>query len=82
MTIEADPSRRAAVLSGSTQVLAGALGPFAASFVVADNDVRGAVFLGTASLFAGLALIAVLHSTSTSGTKSLADRSRDSRDAS
>jgi hypothetical protein len=81
MTIEADPSRRAAVLSGSTQVLAGALGPFAASFVVADDDVHGAIFLGTASLFAGLALIAVLHLTSTNGTNSLSDRSRDSREA-
>ncbi len=65
MTIEADPSRRAAVLSGSAQVLAGALGPFAASFVVADDDVRGSVFIGSASLFAGLALIAMLHFTST-----------------
>ena len=61
MTIEADPSRRAAVLSGSTQVLASALGPFAASFVVADNDVHGAIFLGVGSLFAGLALVAMLH---------------------
>ncbi|MEJ1967817.1 MAG: hypothetical protein WDN03_04145 [Rhizomicrobium sp.] len=64
MTIEADPSRRAAVLSGSTQVLAGALGPFAASFVVADDDVHGAVALGTVSLFIGLALVAGLHFTS------------------
>jgi hypothetical protein len=65
MTIEADPSRRAAVLSGSAQVLAGALGPFAASRVVADDDVHGAIFMGTVSLFAGLALIASLHFTST-----------------
>ncbi len=63
MTIEVDPSRRAAVLGGSTQVLAGALGPFAASFVVADDDVHGAIVLGTVSLFAGLALIAGLHFT-------------------
>jgi hypothetical protein len=65
MTIEADPSRRAAVLSGSAQVLAGALGPFAASRVVADDDVHGAIFMGTVSLFVGLALIASLHFTST-----------------
>ena len=63
MTIEVDPSRRTAVLGGSTQVLAGALGPFAASFVVADDDVHGAILLGTVSLFAGLALIAGLHFT-------------------
>jgi hypothetical protein len=61
MTIESDPSRRAAVLSGSTQVLAGALGPFAASRVVADNDVHGAITLGGISLVVGLALIAALH---------------------
>jgi hypothetical protein len=64
MTIEADPSRRAAVLSGSTQVLAGALGPAATVLVVAENDVHGAVLLGTVSLAIGLALIAALHVTS------------------
>ena len=64
MTIEADPSRRAAVQSGGTQVLAGALGPFATSFVVGDNDVHGAIYLGSAGLVAGLAMIAVLHFTS------------------
>jgi hypothetical protein len=64
MTIEADPSRRAAVQSGGTQVLSGALGPFATSFVVVDNDVHGAIFLGSAGLAAGLAMIAALHFTS------------------
>ncbi|MGZ5931513.1 MAG: hypothetical protein ACXWLC_05310 [Rhizomicrobium sp.] len=64
MTIEADPSRRAAVQSGGTQVLAGALGPFATSFVVGDNDVHGAIFLGSAGLLIGLAMIAALHFTS------------------
>jgi hypothetical protein len=65
MLIEADPSRKAAVLGGSTQVLAGALGPFATSFVVADDDVHRAVLLGTVSLLFGLALIASLHFTAT-----------------
>lgn len=64
MTIEADPSRRAAVLSGSTQVLANALGPFGASFVVADDNAHGAIVLGIVVLIAGLALIASLHFTS------------------
>ena len=64
MTIEADPSRRAAVQSGGTQVLAGALRPFATSFVVGDNDVHGAIFLGTIGLIVGLAMIAGLHFTS------------------
>jgi hypothetical protein len=61
MTIEADPSRRAAVQSGGTQVLAGALGPFATSFVVGDNDVHGAIFLGGVGLLVGMVLIAMLH---------------------
>ena len=63
MAIEADPSRRAAVQSGGTQVLAGALGPFAASFVVADNDVHGSILLGSVVVIMGLALIAGLHFT-------------------
>jgi hypothetical protein len=67
MTIEADPSRRAAVLSGSTQVLAGALGPFAASFIVSDGNVHGAILLGSILLLLGLGLIAALHFTSARG---------------
>lgn len=63
MTIEADPSRRAAILSGGAQVMAGALGPFATSFVVGDNDVHGAIYLGLVGLFVGILLIAVLHFT-------------------
>ena len=63
MAIEADPTRRAAVQSGGAQVLAGALGPFIASFVVADNDVHGSVMLGSIVVIIGLALIAALHFT-------------------
>jgi hypothetical protein len=63
MLIEADPSRRAAVLGGATQVLAGALGPFATTFIVSDKDVHGAITLGAVSLILGLALIASLHFT-------------------
>jgi len=61
MTIGADPSRRAAVQSGGTQVLAGALGPFATSFVVGDSDVHGAIFLGAVGLIVGMMMIAMLH---------------------
>jgi hypothetical protein len=61
MTIEADPSRRAAVQSGGTQVLAGALGPFATSFVVGEGDVHGAIFLGAVGLVVGMVMIAVLR---------------------
>ena len=61
MTIEADPSLRAAVQSAGAQVLGGAIGPLFASFVVGDQDVRGAVFLGIALLLAGMAIVAGLH---------------------
>ncbi len=61
MTIEADPSRRAAVQSASAQVLASALGPLCAAFLVGEKDVRGVLFLGAALVLAGLAIIAGLH---------------------
>lgn len=61
MTIEADPSRRAAVQSGAVQVLAGALGPFLSSLVVSDHDVRGVLVLGAGLLLVGLAVITALH---------------------
>jgi hypothetical protein len=63
MTIEADPSRRAAVQSGAAQLLSGALGPLLASFMVGDRDVHGALWLGVGLLLAGLALSGALHFT-------------------
>jgi hypothetical protein len=63
MTIEADPSRRTAMQSGATQLLAGALGPLLASFIVSDADVYGAVWLGTGLILSGLALMGALHVT-------------------
>ncbi len=63
MTIEADPTRRTAMQSGATQLLAGALGPLLASFIVSDADVFGAIWLGAVLLICGLALMAVLHFT-------------------
>jgi predicted MFS family arabinose efflux permease len=61
MTIEADPSRRAALQSASAQVLAGAAGPACAIFAVGEKDVRGVLLLGACLLLAGLAIIAGLH---------------------
>lgn len=61
MTIEADPSRRAAMMSGGAQVLAGALGPFAASQIVSDANVHGALWLASGFLLAGLAMICGLY---------------------
>jgi predicted MFS family arabinose efflux permease len=63
MTIEADPSRRAAVQSGAAQLIGGAFGPLLASRLVSDQDVHGALWLGAALMLAGLATVAWLHVT-------------------
>jgi len=63
MTIEADPSRRAAVQSGAAQLLGGAMGPLLASRLVSDQDVHGALWLGAGLMLAGLAVVAWLHVT-------------------
>jgi hypothetical protein len=63
MSIDADPSRRAAVQSAGAQLLGGALGPLLASFVVGERDVHGALWLGAGLLLAGLAIVAWLHLT-------------------
>lgn len=61
MTIEADPSRRTAMQSGATQLLAGAMGPLLASFIVSGQDVFGAIWLGTGLILSGLFLMGALH---------------------
>ena len=63
MTIEADPSRRAAVQSGAAQLIGGAMGPLLASRVVGAGSVHGALWLGAALTVAGLAVVAWLHVT-------------------
>jgi predicted MFS family arabinose efflux permease len=63
MTIEADPSRRAAVQSGAAQLIGGAMGPLLASRVVGAGSVHGALWLGAALTLAGLAVVAWLHFT-------------------
>lgn len=63
MTIEADPSRRAAVQSGAAQLIGGAFGPLLASRLVSDRDVHGALWLGAGLLLTGLAIVAWLHFT-------------------
>ena len=66
MTIEADPSRRAAVQSGAAQLIGGAMGPLLASMVVSDRDVHGVLWLGVALMLAGLApRLAALHACTT-----------------
>jgi hypothetical protein len=64
MTIEADPSRRAAMQSGGAQLLGSAFGPLIAAFVVTERNVHGAVWLSIGLLLAGLAVIGWLHVTS------------------
>jgi hypothetical protein len=61
MTVEADPSRRAAMQSGAVQLLAGAFGPLLASQVVSEGHVRGVLGLAAALQLLGLAVAIVLH---------------------
>lgn len=61
MLIEADPSRRAAVLGGGAQVVAGALGPLCASLIVTDANVHGALWLGTGFVLTGLLMMAGMY---------------------
>ena len=63
MTIEADPTRRAALQTGAAQLLGGALGPLLSSLVVSEQDVRGVLWLGGGLVLAGLAMIAGLRAT-------------------
>lgn len=63
MTIDADPSRRAAVMSGAAQLLGGAFGPFLASRVVGASDVHGVLWLAAGLLLTGLSTVAWLRFT-------------------
>ena len=57
MTIQADPSRRAAVQIGAAQLLGGALGPVMASLFVSARDVRSSLIVSGAMLVVSLATI-------------------------
>lgn len=61
MAIEADPTRRAAVLLGGAQLLGASLGPLFASMLVSDTDARAALGLGAAALVLFLIITAALH---------------------
>jgi hypothetical protein len=63
MTVEADPSRRAAMQSGAVQLLAGAFGPFLASMAVTEHSVHGVLILAVGLQGAGLAVATTLHRT-------------------
>ena len=63
MTIEADPTRRAALLIGGAQLIGGSLGPLFASFFVTDADARGALVFASACVTAAGAIALGLHAT-------------------
>ena len=50
MLIEADPSRRAAVISSGVALLGGSLGPSLASLLISPDNLVGALWLGAACL--------------------------------
>ncbi len=77
MTIDADPSRRAAIQTGAAQLFGGALGPLLAAFVVGDRDVRGVLWLGAGLLLAGMAGVAWLRLTTSGSPPPLASISRE-----
>ena len=61
MTIQADPTRRSAILLGGAQLLGGSLGPLMASTLVTDSDARGALAFGAGCLLVAMAIVAALH---------------------
>jgi hypothetical protein len=61
MVIEADPTRRAAMLLAGAQLLGGSLGPLLASLVVTDADARGAIAFGAGGLVIAMAIVTALH---------------------
>jgi hypothetical protein len=63
LTIEADPSRRAALLIGGAQLIGGSLGPLLASLFVTDADARGALGFGAGSFAVAASVVVFLHLT-------------------
>jgi MFS family permease len=63
LAIEADPSRRAALLGPGASLLGCGAGPLLASFVVSGVDVRPAVWLGVALAVVTLVIVTGLHLT-------------------
>ena len=63
LAIEADPSRRAALLGPGASLLGCGAGPLLASFVVSGSDVRPAVWLGVGLALVTLLIVAFLHFT-------------------
>jgi MFS family permease len=56
MTIEADPSRRSAVLISGVALLGASLGPTLAGMIISPDDTRGALWFGAGCLFLSLGI--------------------------
>lgn len=63
MAIEADPTRRAAILGPGASLLGCGAGPFLASLVVTDSDVRGSLLLAAGIAIVCAVIVAALHLT-------------------
>lgn len=63
LAIEADPSRRAALLGPGASLLGCGAGPLLASFMVTGTDVRSAVWLATGLAIVTLVIVTGLHLT-------------------
>jgi predicted MFS family arabinose efflux permease len=61
MTIEADPSRRSAVLISGVALLGSSLGPTLAGMSISPNDTRGALWFGAVCLFLSLGIATALR---------------------
>jgi hypothetical protein len=63
MTIEADPSRRSAVLISGVGLLGASLGPTLVSLIISPGDTQGALWFGAGCLVLTLAIASVLRFT-------------------
>lgn len=61
LAIEADPSRRAAVITPGAQLLGAALGPFLCSFLVTQTSSSGVLIVTATCLAAGMVTASLVH---------------------
>jgi len=61
MVIEADPTRRSAVLTTGVALLGSSLGPTMAGLIISPNDTQGALWFGAACLSSSLAIATALR---------------------
>ena len=61
MIIEADPTRRSAVLTSGVGLLGSSLGPTMVGLIVSPDDTQGALWLGAACLLCSLAIATALR---------------------